>query len=31
MDIYDGEQKTYDAGKTTAIRIHREQRRPRRP
>jgi hypothetical protein len=26
MDIHDGGQKTYDAGKTTAIRIHREQR-----
>ncbi len=26
MDIYNGEQKTYDAAKTTAIRIHREQR-----
>jgi hypothetical protein len=31
MDIYHGEQKTYDAGKTTASRIYRDQRRPRRP
>ncbi len=31
MDIYDGDQKTCDAGKTTAFRIYREQRRPGRP
>jgi hypothetical protein len=31
MDIYDGDQKTYDAGKTTAFRIYREQRGPGRP